>query len=228
MYTVSHTSKTHIIGIDRWCCRMQQTQLACIILPSRSRPLMAHESGLSTRTRCKVHAPGRHIAVRRSVYVPFGCAGYVCGTVHDASHTQCLPKLYYVLRNVRPACGPRGMPQAGLVRGKGIFLPLAGFIDDARGALPPYAIGLTSPLPSSSSSSLRYLIRSTPFSMSADSHRLCCSSGIRKVSGNQRPSEAIRDHQRQSHLVLLGDPEGHRELSCLALLARDRGCDLTV
>ena len=177
---------------------MQQTQLACIILPShvpsRSRPLMAHESlyesGLS-RTRCKVHAPGRHMAVRRSVYVPFGCAGYVCGTVHDASQTQCLPKLYYVLRNVRPACGARGMPQAGLVRGKGIFLPLAGFIDDARGALPPYAIGLTSPLPSSSSSSLRYLIRSTPFSMSADSHRLCCSSGIRKVSGNQRQSEAI-------------------------------------
>jgi hypothetical protein len=27
--------------------------------------------------------------------------------------------------------------------------------------------------------------------MSADSHRLCCSSGIRKVSGNQRQSEAI-------------------------------------
>lgn len=77
------------------------------------------------------------MAVRRSVYVPFGCAGYVCGTVHDASQTQCLPKLYYVLRNVRPARGARGMPQAGLVRGKGIFLLLAGFIDDARGALPP-------------------------------------------------------------------------------------------
>ena len=104
---------------------MQQTQLACIILPSRSRPLMAHvkahESGLS-RTRCKVHAPGRHIAVRRSVYVPFGCAGYVCGTVHDASQTQCLPKLYYVLRNVRPACGARGMPSGRISARQGHLL----------------------------------------------------------------------------------------------------------